>query len=413
MSLDDPAVMAGISVDGQPFFDDPSQAHNQHRSADPEGDHDGLLTTDIGPDIDTPMPLRRDAGRIHIPAISGRPATATGAASSNSGGSGKMFGIGNLPTPSKDVDARELKEFWKQYLRTPLTSQDAGPEGSSVGPGNKMSSPSSHRRQRVSSLPAVKTPMMERGDLFTHLGYPTQHQDQRRGEKGAGVQQGPMSSLRTTLHVKEDLSSYEAAVLARKAPMLNLQLKRPGRASVPFPAPNQQGRNDLRNAKESVEFGSRPPSSAGHTQLSSFSFANAFGEQANGSISVSSSGSLSFKEESDSPSLASSRATSVDNCAQSESESRPSFKRLASHTLGPESSKRTFFGYGDEIVERDNMVGWTTDPHAIGRMYSGGGVVCQGIIHQPDRGAASIAERRRRSTASSIDALKFSHGRRE
>ena len=405
MSLDDPAVLAGISVDGQPFFDDPSQAHNQHRSSDPEQNHDGLLTTDIGPDIDTPMPLRRDAGRIQMPAINGRPATATGAASSNTGGSGTMFGIGNLPTPSKDVDARELREFWRQYLRSPLTtSQDAGPEG-------KMSPPSSHRRQRVSSLPSVKTPMMERGDIFLHLGYhPSQQQDQRRGEKGAGVQQGPMSSLRTTLHVKEDLSSYEAAVLARKAPTLNLQLKRPGRANVhgPFPAPNQQGRNDSRYAKESVEFDSRPPSSAG---LSSFSFANAFGEQTNGSISMSSSGSLRLKEESDSPSLSSSRATSVDNSAQSESESRPSFKRLASHTLGPECSKRTFFGYGDEILERDNTVGWSTDPHAIGRMYSGG--VCQGMIHQLDRGAASIAERRRRSTASSIDALKFSHERGE
>lgn len=428
MSLDDPAVMAGISVDGQPFFDNPSQTHNQQRLTDPEQNHDGLLTVDIGPDIDTPMPLKRDAGRIQVP-FSGRPATATGATSSNTGGTGTTFGIGNLPTPSKDADTRELREFWKQYLRTPLTApQDAGQESTPI---NKLPSPSCHRRQRVSSLPTVKTPMVERDDVFMHqVGFgfvPGQQQDQRRGDKTVGVQQGPLSSLRTTLQAKEDLRSYEAAVLARKAPTLNLQLKRPTRAKFPGPVlpTSQQGRNEPRNTKEgqntansNAGFGSRPPSSSGHPQPSSY-LAHVFGEQVKGSISMSSSSSLSFKEESQSPSLSSSRAASVDDSVQSGFELRPSFKRLASHTLCPENSKRAFFGYDDEIGERDNMVGWTTDSHDTGRLLAGGmnggDDMGQGMIkiHHLDDRVPSIAERRRRSNTSSVDALKFSHERAE
>src|SRR5260370_38988761 len=108
MSLDDPAVMAGLAVDGQPFFDHPSQAHNRQSSTDPERNHDGLLTTDVGPDMDTPMPLKRDAPHIQHPTMSQRPAASNGVPSSM-GGFGTSFGIGNLPTPSKDADSREMR----------------------------------------------------------------------------------------------------------------------------------------------------------------------------------------------------------------------------------------------------------------------------------------------------------------
>src|SRR5260370_25331096 len=98
MSLDDPAVMAGLAVDGQPFFDHPSQAHNRQDSTDPERNHDGLLTTDVGPDIDTPMPLKRDTALL---SIGQRPFTSSGVPGTNSGGA-STNGFGSsvgMPTP--------------------------------------------------------------------------------------------------------------------------------------------------------------------------------------------------------------------------------------------------------------------------------------------------------------------------
>jgi len=417
MSLDDPAVMAGLAVDGQPFFDDPSQVHNRQESTDPEGNHDGLLTTDVGPDIDTPMPLRRDAALL---SIGQRPATSTGVPGANSGGAtangfGSTFG---MPTPSKDTDTRELREFWKQYMRTPLSGpQDA--IGNIVGPliSSKNPSPVAHRRQRVASLPSAKTPMVERDDMFVHpqgLGYhPVQQPDQRGRENAAAL--GPTSSLRTTLHAKEDLSSYEAAVMARKAPTLNLQLKRPVKGKNLCSA-NQHPRpcgeantkvNPHSNVNTQTGHGSRPPSSSGIPRSSS-TLANAFGNHGNSIVSLASSRSLSGKG-SVSPSLPPSRDTSdaYSTYASSDVELRPSFKRLASQTLGPENSKRTFFGYGgDKVGEMDKTAGWSTTVPEV-PLSEFGVNSSSGTAHL----VASIAERRRRrmsAPSSTIDTAKVS-----
>jgi len=418
MSLDDPAVMAGLAVDGQPFFDHPSQAHNRQDSTDPERNHDGLLTADVGPDIDTPMPLKRDTALL---SIGQRPFTSSGVPGANSGGAtanGFISSVG-MPTPPKDTDTRELREFWKQYMRTPLSGpQDA--VGNIVGPlfSSKNSSPTAHRRQRVASLPSVKTPMVERGDMFVHpqgLGCHPPHQLDQRGRENAAAL-GPTSSLRTTLHVKEDLSSYEAAVMARKAPTLNLQLKRPVKGKSLCSVNQQlQGRGDSRNTKVSqhsnvnpqMGHGSRPPSSSGVPRSSS-TLANAFGGYSNSTVSLASSRSLSGKEESVSPSLPPSRDTSdaYSTSASSDVDLRPSFKRLASQTLGPENSKRTFFGYGgDEVSERDKTAGWSTTVPEV--PLSEFGVNLNSGTHL----VASIAERRRRrmsAPSSTIDTAKVS-----
>ncbi|KAF9013572.1 hypothetical protein BDZ89DRAFT_1077084 [Hymenopellis radicata] len=138
MSLDDPAVLAGFATDGQPFFDSISQLPpiNSSNSQQPSG---------------------------HIPA--NHPYQTYQAQS-----------VGVV----REEEVRELREFWKEYMRTPLTGNMANAHSEQ---------PTPHRRQRVSSLPSVKTP--------TENIY------------GNG----------RTMHDADDLRSYEAAVLARKAPI--------------------------------------------------------------------------------------------------------------------------------------------------------------------------------------------------
>ena len=411
MSLDDPAVIAGLAVDGRPFFDDPSQAYNG-QEPDAEGNHDGLLTTDVGPDNDTPMPLKRDAAHIQHPTIHQRPATSSGTISMPCSFAASI-GTGNSSTPSKDADTRELREFWKEYMRTPLSGpQDVA--GNIFGPNmtnSKNPSPATYRRQRVASMPSTKTPMVERDDLFAEhspgFGYLPTHQPDPRGRENAAAvaQQGPTSSLRTTLHVKEDLRSYEAAVMARKAPTLNLQLRRPTKAKN---VNHQSSRGDARNMKDGssanpqMGYGSRPPNSSGFPQSSNMT--NAYGEGDN--IILSFSGN----EESVSPSLSSSRDTPVDACSTSTSSDvglRPSFKRLASQTLGPENSKRTFFGYNTDGVGDRDKAGWSTKVLEVKRFqqseFDGGSN--PGGVH-PDRPVPSIAERRRRMSAPSSSVEK-------
>ncbi|KAJ3490339.1 hypothetical protein NLJ89_g11440 [Agrocybe chaxingu] len=212
MSLDDPNVLAGLANDGQPFFSDPSQSHNQPQQMQEEGQplgqeiiHDrGVLMSDIGADVDTPMPMKRNSGQLQFPPSieQQRPSTAGGVPSSS------MLGMGGMGTPSKDADARELKEFWKQYMRTPLSGPGpAGVEGGMNFGNNSGSSaspskntPLGFRRQRVASLPSAKTPMVELHS-FMQGGYgqnPAYQQHQQRQQESSKL--GPMSSMRTTLH---------------------------------------------------------------------------------------------------------------------------------------------------------------------------------------------------------------------
>ena len=63
MSLDDPDVIAGIAVDGQPFFSEAGAAA-AHGGAmvGPGGEHQGNSGSSEG-DMDTPMPK---IGRAHV-----------------------------------------------------------------------------------------------------------------------------------------------------------------------------------------------------------------------------------------------------------------------------------------------------------------------------------------------------------
>jgi hypothetical protein len=73
-------------------------------------------------------------------------------------------------------------------------------------------------------------------------------------------------------------------------------------------------------------------------------------------------------------------------------ELRPAFKRLASQTLGPEYSKRAFFGFNaEEEDERGQTAGWSIMTPEMKRQELnefGGGSKVQSF--------GSIAERRRR-----------------
>ncbi|KAJ3755727.1 hypothetical protein EV360DRAFT_27500, partial [Lentinula raphanica] len=189
LSLDDPAVIAGLATDGAPFF---------------RPNPTSTMTTTSHQHQQQQFPR-------------GRPSTGHGRNSTWGPNA-----AGELGTPGRETETRELREFWKAYMRTPLS----GPGGTAGGvlgaphpdmhllsPGGNNSSTSPYRRQRVSSLPSVKTP--------------TAISDEDRYAAGFNVQYpAAPGNAATTMHTHtnaEDLRSYEAAVLARKAP-LNLSM---------------------------------------------------------------------------------------------------------------------------------------------------------------------------------------------
>ncbi|KAF8149122.1 hypothetical protein B0H34DRAFT_195969 [Crassisporium funariophilum] len=432
MSLDDPNVIAGIANDGTPFFS--NQGHHQTQdpatgldiAIDVQQQQQNMMNPEMGEaNMDTPMPMKRGSGQLQLPSLEG---------GVNGGQKFNML-MGGMPTPGRDADTRELRDFWKQYMRTPLSGPGPSPLDLSASPANgsnnNKTSPTSYRRPRVASLPSAKTPIVERDSMYSHMAGAVAHHHLNRHDDGHS-KLGPTSSMRTTLHGNaEDLRSYEAAVLARKAPTrLNLQVRRPAKTTLRG-GRSESGSASAGNSPHVSSVGvkyvtSRPgsavdPSSTGVTisnSSSASSLANAFGgaaqnpaqRQARNDFPPSApAGRVTFaaKEESVSPSL-SSRASSADiddNGASSEMEAlRPSFKRLPSQTLGPANSKRAYYGMGDES-ENDRVVGWgSNDTQNQPQPQSNGAprevVGLRGLSH-PDRVVASIAERRRRMSAPS------------
>jgi hypothetical protein len=167
MSLDDPAVLAGLAADSQPFF------------------------STLGGALQTPTPARER----------------------ERAGAGGVFPAGDR---DRDAELRDLREFWRQYMRTPLSG--GGPLGAtpsasanaalaaSGGILGAAARPGMGKRglSRVASMPSVKTPGVE-------LAAPHFRDD-------AAAVPAP---ARTYL-AAEDLRRYEAAVLSRKAPQLSL-----------------------------------------------------------------------------------------------------------------------------------------------------------------------------------------------
>ena len=68
LSLDDPNVIAGLTTDGTPFFDDPNQAHNSTTTG-------STTTSDVVQlgvaDMDTPMPMKGGSGQLQSPSLEG------------------------------------------------------------------------------------------------------------------------------------------------------------------------------------------------------------------------------------------------------------------------------------------------------------------------------------------------------
>ncbi|KAI0951472.1 hypothetical protein AcW1_008507 [Taiwanofungus camphoratus] len=365
MSLDDPNVLAGLSADSAPFFSGLGAEHGGGSGNSSNGASMLTPTQDL---------------------------------------------IAALKTGRGDADAKELRDFWKMYMRTPLSGPGgasalalATPTGTGTGTGMAQmlgsGRPSPTRRHsRVASLPSMKTPPLhadpvsafpplsrfnltldharrgEHENPHPHPGPQQQQQqqqraDQARGQGGAGT--GTFSSMRTTLHDTEDLKSYEQAVLARKAPMtLNLVPKRkatlPSGSTNPHAAGSQQQQTHAHDAGGSkngspVATHLPPPPAMGNritdllnrpsSTASTSSLAYVFGSENAGKAHAGhqqhpSRGSSSCGQQSMRPgSAASSTAVGSDCGTDSDASSyRPSFKRLASQTLGPEHSKRALLG---------------------------------------------------------------------
>jgi hypothetical protein len=221
MSLDDPNVGGGIEPDGEAFFSDPAQAHNR----DPAGSGSTRTTTTTtssssiesrgrphttsdtnantnAADMDTPMPMKR-----------------------TSGGLLHFSSAAPLSTPSREGEAKELREFWRAYMHTPLSDSGGGESGKDSSKGTPLAASGGGAggyRKRVASLPSSKTPIVERdmGDMGMMYGGGEQslvYPGLGGMRAGAGVQHHGNDH-------REDLRSYEAAVMARKAPTtLNLK----------------------------------------------------------------------------------------------------------------------------------------------------------------------------------------------
>ncbi|KAJ3794481.1 hypothetical protein GGU11DRAFT_811209 [Lentinula aff. detonsa] len=288
LSLDDPAVIAGLANDGAPFF-----SHLNHIGVDTQLNTttgstamplDSVATVGTGlafrndPDA-TPMPIgEAQAMGLVGPGVGPNPASIAASATSShqhhhfprsrpSTGHGRSSNwtqnaVGDVGTPGRETETRELREFWKAYMRTPLSGPGGAaggmlgaphPDAHMFSPGGTLhamnSSTSPYRRQRVSSLPSVKTPTAVSDEERYAAGFvgfngpygPKYPQQQPppplllpsyRNNAGytnhqlpENVQYPAVSGNASTMHGNaEDLRSYEAAVMARKAPV-NLSME--------------------------------------------------------------------------------------------------------------------------------------------------------------------------------------------
>ena len=262
-----------------------------------------------------------------------------------SSASGAITASGMTP---REAEFRDLREFWKQYIRTPLTGPNsnnasfplATPTPNNVhgqleapkpAPGKKLS--------RVASLPSVKTPPVasDVGPIGHHYHAPNEGRNNNSNNPTAP------NNHRSHLHSHmgpDDLQSYERAVLARKTNInLNLPRKRHGTTSGAF----YHGGIDDSTIPTSLSTSSsvlpivqrRPSSSAAEIRAPSTSSESDGGDNSN---------------------------------------VRPSFKRLPSTTLEPTYSKRALLslangseGYAESnnsaAVNDQSNAGSTNESH--------------------------------------------------
>ena len=228
-----------------------------------------------------------------------RPSTSSGAPYSGSFLSTSSSSSIRTPSASREAETRELREFWKTYLRTP----SSGPfmptprgEDHQLGEGRSPESSnnnSGYKRQRVSSLPPVRTP----GPLVVNEN-PSQGSETSVGLHVLWINHvnDCIQSMRATLHGNaDDLRSYEAAVLARKAPFnLHILPRRKQSQSQQNQTHSTQVRDQSQTSlqpkmPQQIWNGKRPGSSASGTS----SLAHALGDASSPSPSVSSTSDYS------------------------------------------------------------------------------------------------------------------------
>lgn len=327
MSLDDPNVLAGLSNDSTPFFSN----------------------------------LTPGASGLYLP----NPTQDLLAA---------------FKTGKSDGESKEMRDFWKMYVRTPLSgpgTYNGLALATPTGPGQILGAgrPSPTRRHsRVASLPSIKTPTAlseNSSNIFLPMlsrfqpgdASRGQREEGRLGEQRNGGNPVSYSGMRTTLHDADDLRSYEQAVLARKAPMtLNLVARRrgtmPAGTAPPTSSnlkPQGQDGKPLAPPSKIPDLLNSPSSTQAQTSALALAFASQESQETQGSPSQSGSPTHVNMH----PLSGGSSITIVgsDAGADSDSSYRPSFKRLASQTLGPEHTKRALLGpagWDDDAAEDED-----------------------------------------------------------
>ncbi|PPQ74183.1 hypothetical protein CVT24_012734 [Panaeolus cyanescens] len=397
MSLDDPDVTAGIATDGRPFFSHPDQAHNK-------------IHLENGGDMTTPMPAvpgkRDSASMIQFPS-----------------------GLPDFGSDKEGESKEDLREVWKQYMRTPLS----GPDVATPGPGLGLPAGGTPRRQRVSSLPSVRTPSVHDSYAMQGLGgmlpppnlpFPvggaplqqySQHQQMYLAHnlKGKPVH---ASGLRTTLQGvpvnaaggpqtdrdrKEDLKSYEAAVLARQTPLnLNLNLHKRARARGTSTSTTGSGHGASSGQQNRVSFAAdvqtHDRDSSSPSNISRSPSAGGESESPRPHSGSGSSDQVEF------PSM-NSYGDVGDIDSPTGNSARPNFKRLPSQTLGPASAKRAYLGHDRDDEEgtgipisATNSSNTTTQAPQDQYQSNAANPAAFAMMSHPDRVMVSLAERRRR-----------------
>jgi hypothetical protein len=295
MSLDDSEVLAGLG-EGAPFFDNAitngSSSHNPSWG-------------------DGPTPR---ANPCDAPPANGKKRSHQQQQQQDL--SHGQVGNGLAGTPAS---LKELKEIWKQYMKTPFSGQPLAHDHHPAG------SPKRERGlSRVASLPSVKTPSIAtagwadpmRG-VNGALPPPPPPPQQQQANGTNSTQHGGNAAHSRVYNHTDDLRSYEQAVLARRAPLtLHLAPRRRGNTTStgpPVPPPP-------------VSSTTAPPPGKGNRASPA------------GSGSGSDRSLSAFTDDRGGSSRASPASSGGPNGA--DDASRPTFKRLPSQTLGPEYAKR-------------------------------------------------------------------------
>ncbi|KAJ8487760.1 hypothetical protein ONZ45_g14211 [Pleurotus djamor] len=234
--------------------------------------------------------------------------------SSGGGVSGSGLGGLNSSSSSREAETRELKEFWKQYLRTPLSGTGSTP---------------------VRRLPPVERAQFGYG--LTNSNHPQSNVHGGNVNSNANVNANGTSSMRTTLHGNpEDLRSYEAAVLARRAPLnlnLNLVPKRArGATTTSISGGGSGGGGETKNLSEQGH-------SQGHSQMPGMGVrGGGGGGGGSGGYDVHPPGSSGGSRPSSSASVSSSLAHAFGQQLQHQHQQAPPFAyTLQSHSHSSET----------------------------------------------------------------------------